>query len=368
MKKKTKLMPVDFVLLFITVGLIVFGIVMVFSASYYTSINNTGNPYSYLIKDMVYGIIGIGVMLFIAGFVDYRKLKRFGGGFALGGVVLLVLVFTPMGYSSHGATRWLNLGFTTIMPGEIAKLAIIIFTAKYLSERRHNIDNVIGTVGPLMLVLGVYITLIMMQPNMSTAMTVAFIMVAMLVVAGLNWKYFIGALAIGIVGIAGLTLTSEYRMERFTSFLNPFADPLGDGFQVCQSLLALGSGGLFGRGLGNSVQKTLYLPEPQNDFILAIIGEELGYIGIVLLMVVYVILIWRGIQIALRTEDRFGMLLASGIIMMIGIQVLLNIAVATSSMPPTGVTLPFVSYGGNALLLFCASMGILLNISRHDVK
>jgi cell division protein FtsW len=204
---------------------------------------------------------------------------------------------------------------------------------------------------------------------MSTAITVVGIIFAMMFVAGLHLRYVGAMFIMGVSGILMLIIKGGgYRMQRLVSFLDPFADPLGDGYQVCQGLLALGSGGLRGLGLGKSIQKNLYLPEPQNDFILAIIGEELGYIGVLVLMLVYLILIYRGIRIVLQAPDRFGMLLGSGIVMMIGIQVLLNVAVVTSSMPPTGITLPFVSYGGNALWLFMGSMGILLNISRQIKK
>lgn len=177
-------------------------------------------------------------------------------------------------------------------------------------------------------------------------------------------------MGLGAVGIAAIIITNpdSHWAKRITSFTDPFADPLGDGFQVVQSLMALGSGGLFGVGLGKSIQKNLYLPEPQNDFILAIIGEELGFVGILVLMTAYVILIWRGIHIAVNAPDQFGTLMASGITIMVAIQVILNVAVVTSSMPPTGITLPFVSYGGNALMLFMGSMGILLNISRHTAQ
>jgi len=186
----------------------------------------------------------------------------------------------------------------------------------------------------------------------------------------MKWRYLFGLGTIGAAAMAILIFSDEdgYRLKRVTSFLDPFADPLDTGFQVVQSLLALGSGGFFGVGLGKSIQKNLYLPEPQNDFILAIIGEELGYFGILLLMLAYIVLIWRGFHIAINAKDMFGSLLASGITIMIALQVLMNVAVVTSSMPPTGVTLPFVSYGGNALWLFMGSVGILLNISRHSAR
>ena len=220
----------------------------------------------------------------------------------------------------------------------------------------------------MIILTGLLVGLVMGQPNMSTAITIAGIIVSMMFVAGMQYRYLIGLGALGGAGIIGLILMpgGEYRMQRVTTFMNPFADAAGEGYQVVQSLLALGSGGIMGSGLGKSVQKTLYLPEPQNDFILAVIGEELGFVGIAVLMIIYMVLVWRGIKIAMNAPDRFGMLLASGITVMIGLQVILNVAVVTSSMPATGVILPFISYGGNALWLFMIAAGIMLNISRHN--
>ena len=220
----------------------------------------------------------------------------------------------------------------------------------------------------MLVIMGAYAGLILKHPNMSTAIIICMIILGMMFVAGMKWRYLISLGALGVAGGAFLVLTDDtgYRMKRVMSFLDPFADPLDTGYQVVQSLMALGSGGLFGLGLGKSIQKNLYLPEPQNDFILAVIGEELGYLGILILMVCYLVLVYRGILTAINAPDKFGMLLASGITMMLAFQVLMNVAVVTSSMPPTGVSLPFVSYGGNAMWLFMASMGILLNISRRN--
>lgn len=219
-------------------------------------------------------------------------------------------------------------------------------------------------------IAAVYGLLIVKQPNLSTAITVCGIIVSMMLVAGMKWRYVFGTAALGGAGILSILLFMKdtYWYQRMTSFVDPFQDPLGEGYQAVQSLLALGSGGLFGVGLGKSVQKNLYLPEPQNDFILAIIGEELGFIGIVLVLALYCCFLWRGVHVAINAPDQFGMLLASGIVLMVGIQVILNIAVVTSSMPPTGINLPFISYGGNALLMFMFSAGVLLNISRHAPK
>lgn len=348
-------------------SLVVFGIIMVFSASYYSSISETGDPYTYLKDDIKWAILGTALMIFTT-LIDYRIYSKFAPMLLVASIVLLGLLFTPVGISRHNATRWIGVGQITLMPGEVAKICAIIFVAWFLSKDPKRIRSFIKGVLPLLILCGVYFVLIIKQPNLSTAITICAIIIGMMFVAGLNIMYLISVGILGGTGILGLVLLDKegYWMKRITSFMDPFEDPLGSGWQVIQSLLALGSGGLFGVGLGKSIQKTLYLPEPQNDFIFSIIGEELGFIGCLILIICYIILIWRGSHIALNAPDLFGTLVASGITIMLAVQVILNIAVVTSSMPPTGITLPFISYGGNALLLFMGSFGILLNISRHS--
>ena len=355
----------DFILIFLTLILIVFGVIMVFSASYYSALSKYGDAYHFLIRDGVFAVIGIAAMLGVSR-IPYRVLRKFAFPFLAAVVLMLLLLFTPLGKTVNGATRWLDLKIITVMPGEFAKLAVILFTASYLTNGRDKLKKA-GSVIWLMLVGGLIAGLIMLQPNMSTAVTVVLIMGSIMFVEGLSWKWIGSLLAIGGAAGAGIIIKEGgYKLQRITSFLHPFDDPMGDGYQVVQGLLAMGSGGLFGVGLGKSMQKNLYLPEPQNDFILAIIGEELGFIGIAALMVVYMLLIWRCINITLNAPDRFSMLLGSGVTAMIAIQVLFNIAIVTSSMPPTGVILPFISYGGNAMLVCCIGIGILLNISHYS--
>ena len=368
-KKAIKLKSGDFWLMLFTLMLVIFGVIMVFSASYYYSISQDGNAYSYLLRHGMWVLLGFGVMILGAAF-DYRRYKKFALPIFIASVLLLILVLTPLGQTTNGATRWIRLGPVTIMPGEIAKIAAIMFVAWFLSEDRDRIKSLTRGILPLVGVAGLYGALIIMQPNLSTAITVCGIIVAMMLVAGLKWRYVLTAGGVGAAGILSILLfmKDSYWYSRLTSFTDPFADPLNEGYQAVQSLLALGSGGLFGVGLGKSIQKYLYLPEPQNDFILAIIGEELGFVGILLLIVLYCLFIWRGVHIAVNAPDQFGMLLASGIILMVAIQVILNIAVVTSSMPATGINLPFISYGGNALLIFMFSAGVLINISRHGPK
>lgn len=355
----------DFILIFLTLILIVFGVIMVFSASYYSALSKYGDAYHFLIRDGVFAVIGIAAMLGVSK-IPYRVLRKFAFPFLAAVVFMLLLLFTPLGKTVNGATRWLDLKIITVMPGEFAKLAVILFTASYLTNGRDKLKKA-GSVIWLMLVGGLIAGLIMLQPNMSTAVTVVLIMGSIMFVEGLSWKWIGSLLAIGAAAGAGIIIKEGgYKLQRITSFLHPFDDPMGDGYQVVQGLLAMGSGGLFGVGLGKSMQKNLYLPEPQNDFILAIIGEELGFIGIAALMVLYMLLIWRCINITLNAPDRFSMLLGSGVTAMIAIQVLFNIAIVTSSMPPTGVILPFISYGGNAMLVCCIGIGILLNISHYS--
>lgn len=358
----------DFYIVLLTMILTIFGVVMVFSASYYNSINDSGNPYEYLISQGKFACLGILIMLFISR-IDYHIFKKFAPVFLLVSIISLLLLFTPLGITVNNATRWINLGVTTFMPGEFAKFAAIIFTANFFANDTKKIYSFKRGILPMVGLMGVYALLIAKQPNLSTAITVCLIIAAIMFIAGLEWKWVGAMIGLGGVGFVGLILIKGgFWLDRITSFLDPFKDALGDGYQVVQSLLALGTGGLFGIGLGKSIQKNLYLPEPQNDFILAIIGEELGFVAIAILVIVYALLIYRCFHVALNAPDRFGMLVAGGVGSMIGIQVILNIAIVTSSMPPTGIILPFISYGGNALLLFMASIGLVLNISRRNIK
>ena len=356
---------VDSLFLLSTLVLTVFGLVMVFSASYYSSISVNGTPFYYLVRDGIWIMVGLALMG--AGIcIDYRLYKK---------IALVVLIFVVLslvavlfvGVVRNGARRWLGVGGLTFMPGEWAKLGIILFTAWFLGERPARARSFLLGILPVMAVTLLCAFLIVQQPNLSTAITICGIAVAMLLVAGMNWLWVLVAGGTGVAGLLSIILfmPGSYWYNRITNFLNPFADLYGEGYQVAQSLLALGSGGLTGLGLGHSVQKSLYLPEPQNDFILAIIGEELGYIGILALIGVYAVFIWRGMHIAINAPDRFGMLLASGVVIMVALQVILNIAVVTASMPATGINLPFISYGGNGILIFLFSAGVLLNISRQ---
>ena len=363
----SQLKEVDFILLTITIALAMYGLIMVFSASYYFSISENGTPFYYLIRDGIWVVLGLILMCF-GILVDYRTWDRKNLilGFLLFCFLLLVLVLTPVGSSANDATRWIRVGPITIMPGEVAKMGMIFFIAWFCSENTRRIRSLIQGILPILVVMGVFAVLIIKQPNLSTAITLVGIVLVMMLVAGMNWAYIFILAGAGVVGVLTLIATSGgYWAERFDTFTHPFDYEATSGYQIVQGLQALGSGGLFGVGLGKSVTKSLYLPYPHNDFILAIIGEETGYIGVLFLLALYAIFIWRGASIALRCQDEFGLLLASGTVLMVAIQVILNLLVVTSSMPATGVNLPFVSYGGNALMIFMFLSGVMLNISRY---
>lgn len=358
----------DFTVIFLVTALVMFGIVMVFSASYYNAISSTGSPYGYLKKHVIFAVMGFGLMYFCS-VVDYHIFKKVAFLIMAISIILLLALFTPLGTTTNGATRWILIGPMTLMPGEIAKISCIIFVSSFLSTDSGKILSFRRGIFPLLVLTAVVAGLIIKQPNLSTAIAVCGIILGIMFIAGLEWKWIVVAVASAGAGVVALiTIVGGYWKNRLVSFTDPFEDALGDGFQVVQSLLALGTGGIKGLGLGKSIQKNLYLPEPQNDFILAIIGEELGFIGIAVLMTVYVVLIWKCFIISMNAPDRFGMLLSGGVAVMLGIQVVINVAVVTSSMPPTGITLPFVSYGGNALWIFMCAAGIVINISKQGKK
>ena len=359
----------DFILLASATALVIFGVVMVFSSSYYIALNREGDPFFYLERQIFFASTGFFGMYIMSKF-DYHKLIKGTVFIMILALVLLILVIAGFGRTVNNATRWIAVGPITIMPGEFAKVAVIMFVAGFIAKDHRRVYSFTRGILPVGLVTLVYAALIIRQPNLSTALTVAGIAFGMLFLAGLQWRYLIGIVGLmfgGVIALAQLGSKFGYGhwLKRLTSFQDPFEQALGDGFQVVQSLLALGTGGFFGLGLGKSVQKNLYLPEPMNDFILSIIGEELGLLGVFLLMALFMLLIWRCFEVAMHAPDRYGMLLSGGIGIMIAIQVIMNVAVVTSSMPPTGVALPFISYGGNALWICMGAVGVVLNISRQ---
>ncbi|MFR5262690.1 MAG: putative lipid II flippase FtsW [Christensenellales bacterium] len=356
--------PMDFPLMITTLLLVLIGVVAVFSASFYSSISESGSPYGFAIKQVVFAIIGL-ICMILSTKMNYHVWRTFSMPILGISFFLLFIVIAGAGSTVNGATRWIRIFGFSLMPGEISKFSMIIATAAYVSAKPSRVNTVKG-LSPIIICLGLACYLIMKQPSLSVAATLAVIVMFMLIVAGLNKIFLIGggtlfaaALIFAIIGDR-----DGYRFARVTGFLHPFKDASGDSFQVVQSLMALGSGGIFGVGIGKSIQKTMYLPEPHNDFIMAIIGEEVGFVGLLVVIILYVILIWRGVIIAINAPDLFGTLLATGIVSMVSTQVVFNIGVVTSSLPATGVAMPYISYGGNALIIFMTCSGILLNISK----
>ena len=355
--------PIDFPILLTTVILVAIGIVMVFSASFYYASQRWGDSLYFFKRQCLWAVIGFAG-LFIASRVDYSKLQKYSRIFMLISIVLLIAVLL-VGQERNYAKRWLGIGNLTIQPAEIAKFAMVFFIADTVSRNKGKMKYFFKGMFPILAVAGVVFGLILLQPNLSTAGSILLLTFVMLFVGGANLWHIGGLLAAGGVGAVVLTMAEEYRMDRLLAFRDPWEDPLDNGYQLIQSLYSLGSGGLFGLGLAKSRQKLLYLPYPETDFIFAIIGEELGFLGAMILILLFLILIWRGIRVALSAPDLFGSMVAAGIISMITIQVVINIAVVTASMPPTGLPLPFISYGGSSLAIFMTSIGVLLNISKH---
>ncbi len=362
--------PVDFVLLAIVLIMLAAGIIMVMSASAPTSLAKTGNSYKYVKTQAFSAGLGIIAMLVISN-IDYKIYKKFDRLIYI--VVLILLASVALvGAEEGGAKRWIDLGFINFQPSEVAKIGLIIFYASLLTKNKERIGEMWGGFFyPLMYLLPVIAILVGVQNHLSATILIVMIVSIMMLMAGSKLRYFLSFGSAGIAAGAGalfayakLTGKGMFRITRLITFLDPFADTLGDGWQVVQSLYAIGSGGLFGVGLGNSTQKYAYIPEAHNDFIFSIIAEELGFLGCTFVIVLFALFIWRGIIIAMKAPDMFGSLIAVGITSMVGLQAIINIAVVTSSMPNTGMPLPFFSYGGTSLLILLASVGVLLNISR----
>lgn len=356
--------PMDFPLMITTLLLVLIGVVAVFSASFYSSISESGSPYGFAIKQVAFAIIGL-ICMILSTKMNYHVWRSFSIPILGISFFLLFIVIAGAGSTVNGATRWIRIFGFTLMPGEISKFSMIIATAAYVSAKPSRVNTVKGLL-PIIICLGLACYLIMKQPSLSVAATLAVIVMFMLIVAGLNKSFLIGGGALFAAALIFAIIGDRdgYRFARVTGFLHPFKDASGDSFQVVQSLMALGSGGIFGVGIGKSIQKTMYLPESHNDFIMAIIGEEVGFVGLLVVIILYVILIWRGVIIAINAPDLFGTLLATGIVSMVSTQVVFNIGVVTSSLPATGVAMPYISYGGNALIIFMTCSGILLNISK----
>ncbi|RYL92874.1 stage V sporulation protein E [Sporolactobacillus sp. THM19-2] len=352
--------------LLITFILLITGLVMVYSASEVSAAHKFGDTFYFLKRQLLFASVGV-ICLFVVMNIDYRTWKKWShiGILLCYGLLLLVLI-PGVGLSRGGASSWLGIGAFSIQPSEFMKVALIIYLARFLSERQQDLPSFRKGLLPALFPVLAAFGLIMLQPDLGTGMVLVLTCTMMIFVAGARIKHFLFMGAAGCMGIAGLIISAPYRLQRLTSYVDPWQDPGKSGFQIIQSLLAIGPGGLMGFGLGESRQKFQYLPEAQNDFIFSIISEELGFIGSVGVLMLFCLLLWRGIRIAMSAPDLFGTLLAAGITGMIAIQVMINIAVVIGLIPVTGITLPFLSYGGSSLTLILISIGILLNISSYS--
>jgi len=354
----------DFWIFITIILLLALGVSMVYSASSYYASREFGNKEYFLIRQLIWATIGIIAMLIVSR-LDYKRLAQFSPILMLASVVLLVLVRIPgIGSYRNGAWRWFDFGFASFQPSEMAKLSIILFFGFTLSKKPDILQKFFKGLFPYLLVIGVVDALLIWEPHYSGTILVTAVAIIILFCAGAKLWHFL-LIAIPVIPAAGyLVYTEPYRMERILTFLDPFSDPTDAGYQIVNSLYAIGSGGLFGKGIGQSVQKNLYIPEPHTDFIFSIVAEELGFVGAVTVLLLFLVLIWRGIRIAMYAPDNLGSLLAIGVTSLIAVQVIVNIAVVTSSLPVTGMPLPFFTSGGSSLAFLLVGMGILLNISR----
>jgi len=356
----------DYILIFAIFALVVFGLVALSSASVVISQDAFGENYHFLKHQLLYGL-SIGLLgFFLCQKINYKIWKKFSFVLLIFSIVLLILVFVPkMGYSHGGARRWISLGSFSLQPFEFVKLTFIIYLAALLSKKGKTNEIVKQSLFPILSVFAIIVSLLFFQPNISALIIIFLIAILIYFLAGLNLFYIFSAIGFSFAGLLILIKTAPYRFNRLTVFLHPETDPQGIGYQINQALLAIGSGGLFGLGF-HSIQKWKYLPEVIGDSIFAIVAEELGFIGAGALVLLFIILAWRGFLIAKNSSDKFGYLVAGGITGWIFFQAFINIAAISRLIPLTGITLPFVSYGGSSLIVCLTAVGILVNISKHN--
>jgi cell division protein FtsW len=349
-----------------TLGILAIGVVMVYSASAVAAFHDYGDAYYYVKRQLIFAVLGVAAM-FVTMNVEYHSLRKWAvPGLLLCFGLLLIVLVPGLGVVRGGARSWLGIGSFGIQPSEFMKLAMILFLARLLSERQNLMTTFSKGLLPPLAIMGAAFGLIMLQPDLGTGAVMIGASLLVIYVAGARLSHLGGLALIGLAGLVGLIAAAPYRLQRITAFLDPWQDPLGAGYQSIQSLYAIGPGGLVGLGLGMSRQKYNYLPEPQTDFIFSILAEELGFIGGSLLLLLFLVLIWRGMRTAITLTDPFGSLLATGIVGIIAVQVLINIGVVIGLLPVTGITLPLVSYGGSSLTLLLTALGILLNLSRYS--
>ena len=359
---------IDKVLLISVILLSLFGIMMIYSSSSIWAMYKFNDNFHYAKYQFIFFIIGI-ILMFLVSKIDYKFYYKYSNMILLISFILLILVLIPgIGSIRNGSRSWFGIGSFGIQPSEAAKISLIIFTSKYLSLSNNYLKNYLSGIIPVLFIVLVFFGLIMLQPDLGTGIIIFISIISIMFIAGVDIKFFLGGGILGILGVIFLIIIAPYRMDRITSFINPWEDELGTGFQIIQSLYAIGPGGLLGTGFLNSIQKHFYLPEPQTDFIFSVIAEEFGVVGAFIVVGLFTIILYRGIKIIINCQDLFGKYLAFGILFQLIFQAIMNLSVVVGLIPVTGVTLPFLSYGGSSLLVSMLSIGILLNISKKNTS
>jgi cell division protein FtsW len=347
-----------------TLALVCTSVVMVYSASAIVALERFQQPYLFVTKQVMWALLGVAVLSLVMR-VDYRTYRNERLIWTLLAIVTVLLIAVLFMRPVNGTRRWFALGGLGIQPSELAKMAAILFIAITLERRMHRVNEIQYSLLPIGIIMSVLVGLILLEPDFGTAVTLVAVAGMMIFAAGVSYRYLIGAALLSLPALYVILMSADYRRRRLTAFLDPWADPLGDGFQIIQSLIALGTGGVFGRGLMAGVQKLFYLPEPHTDFIFAVIGEELGLIGTTVVLACFCVIAWRGMRAAMLAPDSFGAFLALGLTLMIVVQAFVNMSVVVGIMPTKGITLPLVSHGGSSLLINLLALGVLLNISQH---
>lgn len=347
-----------------TLALICASVVMVYSASALVALERFQQPYLFVTRQMMWAAVGIAALSIVMR-VDYRSYRNDRMIWALVAIVGFMLVAVLFRSPINGTRRWFGVGGFGIQPSELAKLAAIFFTALMLERRRGRINELSYSLLPIGLIVGGLVGLILLEPDFGTSVSLLGVVGVMVFAAGISYRYLLGAALLALPALYVILMQAEYRRRRLLTFMDPWADPLGDGFQIIQSLIAVGTGGVFGKGLMQGVQKLFYLPEPHTDFIYAVISEETGLVGATLVLLCFCVIAWRGLRTAMRAPDSFGAFLALGITMMLVLQAFVNISVVLGLMPTKGIPLPLVSNGGSSMLINLLSVGVLLNISQH---
>lgn len=347
-------------------ALVCVSVVMVYSASALVALERYQQPYLFVTRQVMWALLGVALLSIVMR-VDYRVYRNDTFIWTLLGIVGVLLVAVLFAHPVNGTRRWFGLGGFGVQPSELAKLAAILFTALMLDRRMHRVNDIGYALVPIGVIVGSLVGLIILEPDFGTAVTLMIVAVVMVFAAGLSYRYLIGVALLAAPALYVILMSADYRRRRLLAFLDPWADPLGDGFQIIQSLIAVGTGGVTGKGLMAGVQKLFYLPEPHTDFIFAVIAEEMGFIGAAIIVVCFAVIAWRGMRAAVKAPDGFGSFLALGLTMMIVVQACVNMSVVLGLMPTKGIPMPLVSFGGSSMLINLVGVGVLLNISQHQI-